>query len=498
MLSLVQLEEHRKKYPSQLSGGQQQRVAIARTLAYKPQVLLFDEPFGALDAQTRVKLRREIRALLQKVNVPAIFITHDQEEALELGDRIAVLNVGHLEQIGTPEEIYNHPATEYVAVFLGAANILPGVVRGNAIEIGAALIPARIDSARFQDGQPVKLAFRPEDVSLSRPDSSTPGNARLSNGIIEEISFAGAYQRVSVRLDLNPPSGIEGDTPFYLTTQTPEDLGRKADHRNAHEVRSTCFAFTLQRSRCRIAPVIHRLARFELIREARIPMVVSRSQRGLRLSLILFALPAALLGQSNSSQRHDTQIWNETQVSGGLNKRVDLLLLGTLRIGRDVSRSVDERIGFGVNFSIGKYLTFRPNYLYIATQPLPGQRRFENRLSFNTTVRVPIGAGFTLSDRNIFERRLRHPQIDATRYRSRLQVEHPFSVGSVKLNWIMSDEVFYDWSFNAWVRNRFAIGVGKTFSKHLTGELYYLRQNDSHTRPGDLNVVATTLRVRVK
>src|SRR2546427_5262942 len=126
LLSLVQLEEHRKKYPSQLSGGQQQRVAIARTLAYDPEVLLFDEPFGALDAQTRVHLRREIRALLKKVNVPAIFITHDQEEALELGDRIAVINVGHIEQIGTPEEIYNQPATEYVATFLGAANILAG------------------------------------------------------------------------------------------------------------------------------------------------------------------------------------------------------------------------------------------------------------------------------------------------------------------------------------------------------------------------------------
>src|SRR5438309_7488691 len=106
LIELVQLEKHRKKYPWQLSGGQQQRVAIARTLAYKPQVLLFDEPFGALDAQTRVHLRRETRALLRKVNVPAIFFTHDQEEALELGDRAAAINVGHIEQIGTPYEIY--------------------------------------------------------------------------------------------------------------------------------------------------------------------------------------------------------------------------------------------------------------------------------------------------------------------------------------------------------------------------------------------------------
>src|SRR3954469_11788823 len=143
LIKLVQLEAHRQKYPWQLSGGQQQRVAIARTLAYKPQVLLFDEPFGALDAQTRVHLRREIRALLRQVKVPSIFITHDQEEALELGDRIAVLNAGRLEQIGTPDEVYNRPETEYVATFLGAANLLLGAVNHETVEIGTAGIPAR-------------------------------------------------------------------------------------------------------------------------------------------------------------------------------------------------------------------------------------------------------------------------------------------------------------------------------------------------------------------
>src|SRR6195256_538706 len=153
LLELVQLEEHRKKYPSQLSGGQQQRVAIARTLAYKPEVLLFDEPFGALDAQTRGHLRREIRALLKKVNVPAIFITHDQEEALELGDRIAVINAGHIEQIGTPREIYDQPVNEYVATFLGAANILTGVIRGSNIEIGGALVPVHLDGGGFSEGE---------------------------------------------------------------------------------------------------------------------------------------------------------------------------------------------------------------------------------------------------------------------------------------------------------------------------------------------------------
>lgn len=222
LLRMVQLEEHRKKYPSQLSGGQQQRVAIARTLAYKPEVLLFDEPFGALDTQTRVHLRREIRALLRKVNVPAIFITHDQEEALELGDRVAVLNVGHIEQIGTPFEIYNHPATEYVATFLGAANVLDAVVRNGQIEIGATQIPATLDKEVFQSGDCVKIVFRPEDISLNRNDFLQPGHHRLSAARVEEITFVGAYERLRLRLETKAEECRTEDTPFYLTTETPD------------------------------------------------------------------------------------------------------------------------------------------------------------------------------------------------------------------------------------------------------------------------------------
>lgn len=227
LLALVQLEDHRNKYPSQLSGGQQQRVAIARTLAYNPEVLLFDEPFGALDAQTRHHLRREIRALLRKVNVPAIFITHDQEEALELGDRIAVINLGHIEQIGTPLEVYSNPANEYVATFLGAANVLPGVVKNRSIEVGAALIPLR-ETDNFSDGQKVKLVFRPEDVSLSKPADLSANQACIGRGIVELTNFGGAYERVSVRIDLSESGTGEADeTPYYLTTQTPESQTSK-------------------------------------------------------------------------------------------------------------------------------------------------------------------------------------------------------------------------------------------------------------------------------
>ena len=218
LLTLVKLEEHRKKYPAQLSGGQQQRVAIARTLAYQPQVLLFDEPFGALDAQTRVRLRREIRALLREIKVPAIFITHDQEEALELGDRIAVLHAGRLEQIGTPDEVYNKPETEYVAMFLGAANLLVGVVYNEAVEIGTAAIPASAETERFRDGQSVKLVFRPEDVVLSETGTLPEGVRRLTNGIIEEISFVGAYERLTLRLDLIARQAQDEEPPLYNVT----------------------------------------------------------------------------------------------------------------------------------------------------------------------------------------------------------------------------------------------------------------------------------------
>src|SRR2546425_419911 len=225
LLSLVQLEEHRKKYPSQLSGGQQQRVAIARTLAYKPEVLLVDEPFGALDAQTRGHLRREIRALLKQVKVPTVFVTHDQEEALEMGDHIAVLNEGHLEQVGTPDEVYNHPASEYVATFLGAANLLVGVVTGGAIEIGTARLPAEKETRRFREGQSVKLVFRPEDVCISQDANLAEGCRRLANGLIEEVNFVGAYERLLIRLDLTHRRQSQDEAPLYqVTVNTAERM----------------------------------------------------------------------------------------------------------------------------------------------------------------------------------------------------------------------------------------------------------------------------------
>jgi ABC-type Fe3+/spermidine/putrescine transport system ATPase subunit len=225
LVELVHLEEHRKKYPSQLSGGQQQRVAIARALAYEPEVLLFDEPFGALDAQIRTTLRREIRGLLKQINVPSIFITHDQEEALELGDRIAVLNRGRLEQIGTPFEVYNRPMTEYVATFLGSANLLDGVIRDDKFAAGDVVLDPDPD-LRFKEGQKVTLVFRPEDVFLRKPENLTQKYQELAEGTIDEVSFIGAFERVVVKVDLAGKDSITVTRPKTETAAFPLRRGQ--------------------------------------------------------------------------------------------------------------------------------------------------------------------------------------------------------------------------------------------------------------------------------
>ncbi len=197
LLGMIGLVEQREKYPSQLSGGQQQRVAIARALAYRPAMLLFDEPFSALDPRTRAGLRREIRSLLRKLRVPALFITHDQEEAMELGDQLAILNRGHLEQIGTPEEVYSQPCTEFVARFLGAANIVDVVISGERIILPGERwlpLPAGMPLAAIA-GSP-RLVFRPEEVELG-------GTPRLSLGVgrVVEISFSGPVEWLTIALD---------------------------------------------------------------------------------------------------------------------------------------------------------------------------------------------------------------------------------------------------------------------------------------------------------
>ena len=179
-----------------------------------------------------------------------------------------------------------------------------------------------------------------------------------------------------------------------------------------------------------------------------------------------------------------------------MTKMVDFNVLGTLRLGRDITHPVDERIGVGFTFRFGKYLTVAPNYLHIGMQPFEGRRIWENRLTLPVTVRFNVEK-FRLSDRNQIERRMRNSGLKANRYRNRFQVEHPVGPDKMKLTLFVADEIFYDWFVNRWVRNRFSVGVSKVFNKHYTQDIYYLRQNDGVSIPGDLNVVGATIRLRL-
>jgi putative spermidine/putrescine transport system ATP-binding protein len=200
MLQLIKLPSIAERYPWQLSGGQQQRVALARTLAGKPQVLLLDEPLSALDAKVRVSLREDIRTLQRELGITSIFVTHDQEEALSISDRIVVMNDGRVEQIGTPSEIYNYPRTRFVASFVGTLNILSGHVvdplAGRIAVAGQELLTSHSLSAG-DAGKKRLLALRPEAIVLEAP---APGRNTLA-AVVEEVSFLGAVVRVRTRVD---------------------------------------------------------------------------------------------------------------------------------------------------------------------------------------------------------------------------------------------------------------------------------------------------------
>lgn len=213
MLDLINLSDHRHKYPVQLSGGQRQRVALARALAFHPGAMLFDEPFSALDAVTRLELRREVRSLLREMNIPALFITHDQEEALELADRILVLNQGQIEQIGSPFEVYNQPRNEFVATFLGAANVLLGRWSAGRVTVGRIRLNAPPEAPLLSDRQPVKIVFRPEDVVLNFQPQLLDTPYVLGRAVIEDVSYIGHSERMIARLVLWSPQGPDFDSP---------------------------------------------------------------------------------------------------------------------------------------------------------------------------------------------------------------------------------------------------------------------------------------------
>ncbi len=202
MLDLIQMGGYGARYPYQLSGGQQQRVALARALAIRPQVLLLDEPLSALDAKIRVELRQEIRRIQRQLGITTIYVTHDQEEALSLSDRVVVMSQGKIEQVGAPTEIYNFPATEFVARFVGHINLLPVSVvdaQKGVVRLGEQTLRA----GRFGhlNGRPMRLAVRPEELNPgSREDAN---NLR---GVVDSVTYLGSIVRIGLRVEGHPLS----------------------------------------------------------------------------------------------------------------------------------------------------------------------------------------------------------------------------------------------------------------------------------------------------
>jgi spermidine/putrescine transport system ATP-binding protein len=202
-LELVRLQGYEHRRPSQLSGGQQQRVALARALVNRPNVLLLDEPLGALDLKLRRQLQIELKRIQAEVGITFVYVTHDQEEALTMSDRIAVMHAGRVEQLGTPEELYERPGTRFVADFIGTTNLLAGAVE--SIDGTTAVIrldggdACRVIGQDLRAGATVELSIRPESIALHRSNGSTPGGVGPVSGHVEQVAYMGGTVQYQVR-----------------------------------------------------------------------------------------------------------------------------------------------------------------------------------------------------------------------------------------------------------------------------------------------------------
>ena len=235
LLDLVQLDWLGDRYPAQLSGGQRQRIALARALAVEPRVLLLDEPFGALDAKVRKDLRRWLRRLHDELHITSIFVTHDQEEALEVADRVVVMNKGRVEQLGTPQEVYDHPATPFVYGFLGSVNLFHGRVHGENLQVGEHLLS--VDGHALDHGTEAVAFARPHEVSIERP---LPGQAGLVGipATVKRILLAGP----SVRLELER-EGDSGLVEVILDRSRLQQLDlREGERVLVRPLKTTVFA----------------------------------------------------------------------------------------------------------------------------------------------------------------------------------------------------------------------------------------------------------------
>ncbi|MCU0230425.1 MAG: ATP-binding cassette domain-containing protein [Acidobacteria bacterium] len=232
LLELVGLTGLAGRRTTQLSGGQQQRVALARALAHRPEVLLLDEPFGALDAKIRAELRRTIKEIHRELGVTTIFVTHDQEEAFELGDRIGVMNFGRLLEVGPPHELYLRPHSEFVATFLGTANLMVGESRGDGLHLGPLTFPLATRPRGSFESQRVQLLFRPEDVAVKDAPEAL-GWPLLGEAVVEESGFTGAIERLRLRLPpipgvrpIAPPAPFGGDYIVIEATRSQHQARR--------------------------------------------------------------------------------------------------------------------------------------------------------------------------------------------------------------------------------------------------------------------------------
>ncbi|MBI3709963.1 MAG: putative 2-aminoethylphosphonate ABC transporter ATP-binding protein [Proteobacteria bacterium] len=224
LLQLVGMPESGAKYPAQLSGGQQQRVALARALATSPGLLLLDEPLSALDARVRVRLRHEIRGLQRRLGVTTVMVTHDQEEALTMADRIVVMNHGTVEQIGTPSEIYRKPATAFVADFVGTMNFLTAVHAGSGqVRFAGQSFSCAADGLAADT--PIYLCIRPEDVAVRNVGASTVNVVRVE---IASLDFLGSFCRATLRPAGAGSNGEEIVADFSINLM--RDLGLGAGH----------------------------------------------------------------------------------------------------------------------------------------------------------------------------------------------------------------------------------------------------------------------------
>ena len=225
LLGLVSLPDQGDKYPAQLSGGEQQRVALARAMATSPGLLLLDEPLSALDAKVRVRLRHEVKNLQRRLGVTTIMVTHDQEEALTMADRIVVMDHGVIEQVGTPQEIYGAPATSFVADFIGTMNFVPGTVAADgSVKVGNTTLACQTDGT--PPGQAVTVAIRPEDIDAEgEPEDEAEGGENVVEVEILAMEFLGSFYRATLGGTALGEQGIRADLSINLVRRKNVAVG---------------------------------------------------------------------------------------------------------------------------------------------------------------------------------------------------------------------------------------------------------------------------------